>query len=62
MEQFNAEKEKDKIVAWIRNYYQENNFKGAILGVSGRKDSAVVAAFLCETTVKKYIEEQKNND
>lgn len=55
MGHFNARKEKDKIVEWIRNYYQENNFKGAVLGISGGKDSAVVAALLCEAIGKENV-------
>ena len=39
---------KDKIVAWIRDYYETNNLKGAVLGISGGKDSGVVAGLMCE--------------
>ena len=45
---FDAKKEKDRIVSFIRDYYQKNNLKGAVLGISGGKDSAVVAALMCE--------------
>ena len=41
---FNAEKETEKIVEFIREYYTKNNLGGAVLGISGWKDSAVVAA------------------
>ena len=41
---FNAEKETEKIVEFIRDYYAKNNLGGAVLGISGGKDSAVVAA------------------
>lgn len=41
---FNAEKETEKIVEFIREYYTKNNLGGAVLGISGGKDSAVVAA------------------
>ncbi|MBQ4251963.1 MAG: NAD(+) synthase [Erysipelotrichaceae bacterium] len=44
---FDAVKEKDRIVEFIRNYYETNHLKGAVLGVSGGKDSAVVAALMC---------------
>jgi len=40
---FNAEKETNKIIEFIRNYYKENNLGGVILGISGGKDSGVVA-------------------
>ena len=39
---------KNKIVEWIRDYYRTNNLKGAVLGVSGGKDSAVVAGLMSE--------------
>ena len=41
---FDAKKETDKIVNFIRDYYKKNNLKGIVLGISGGKDSAVVAA------------------
>ena len=45
---FDALKEKDNIINWIRKYYSDNHIKGAVLGISGGKDSAVVAALMCE--------------
>ena len=45
---FDAVKEKDRIIAFIRDYYQKNKLKGAVLGISGGKDSAVVAGLMCE--------------
>lgn len=45
---FDAKKETKKIVNFIRDYYQKNNLGGAVLGISGGKDSAVVAALLVE--------------
>lgn len=45
---FDAKKEKDKIVEFIRDYYSKNNLGGVVLGISGGKDSAVVAALFCE--------------
>lgn len=46
MKKFNAEKEVNNIIKFIRDYYKENNLGGAILGISGGKDSAVVAALM----------------
>lgn len=40
---FNAKKETERIIEFIRNYYKENNLGGVILGISGGKDSGVVA-------------------
>ena len=43
---FDAKKETEKIIEFIKNYYKENNLKGAILGISGGKDSGVVAGLM----------------
>ena len=40
---FNVEKVTNEIIEFIRDYYKKNNLKGAVLGVSGGKDSGVVA-------------------
>ncbi len=40
---FNAKKETEKIIEFIRNYYEKNNLGGVVLGISGGKDSGVVA-------------------
>ena len=40
---FNAKKETERIIEFIRNYYKENNLGGVILGISEGKDSGVVA-------------------
>ena len=45
---FNAKKEKDKIVKFIRDYYKENNIGGVVIGISGGKDSGVVAGLFSE--------------
>mgnify|MGYP002627187429 CR=1 FL=1 len=33
----------NEIIAFIRDYYKKNNLKGVVIGISGGKDSAVVA-------------------
>lgn len=45
---FCAKKETEKIIEFIRKYYKENNLKGVILGISGGKDSAVVAGLFAK--------------
>ena len=42
---FDARKVKDECVEWIRNFFEENG-KGcnAVVGISGGKDSSIVAA------------------
>ena len=44
MKNFDAKNETNKVVEFIRNYYKKNNLGGVILGISGGKDSGVVAA------------------
>ena len=46
MKEFDAVKEKDKVVKFIRDYYEKYNLGGAVLGISGGKDSAVEAGHL----------------
>jgi NAD+ synthase len=43
MREFNVELETMKIVEFVRKYYKDNNLGGVILGISGGKDSSVVA-------------------
>lgn len=43
---FNAQLEVEKICEFVRDYYKKNNLTGAVIGISGGKDSAVVAALL----------------
>lgn len=40
---FDAKKTANEIIEFIKNYYKENNLKGAVIGISGGKDSGVVA-------------------
>ena len=46
---FNAEKVKNDCVAWIRQFFEENG-RGcsAVVGISGGKDSTVVAGLCVE--------------
>ena len=52
---FNAEKETNNIIKFIRNYYKENNLGGVILGISGGKDSAVVAGLFTKALGKENV-------
>ena len=51
----NAKKEKDKIVKFIRDYYKKNNLGGVIIGISGGKDSGVVAGLFTEALGKENV-------
>ena len=45
---FDGKHEKEKIVEFIRNYFKDNNLGGVVIGISGGKDSGVVAGLFCE--------------
>ena len=52
---FNARKEIDKICSFIQNYFKKNNIKGVVLGISGGKDSAVVAGLFTKAIGKDNV-------
>ena len=56
MYKFNAEKVKNECVQWIRDFF-ENNGKGcnAVVGISGGKDSSIVAALCVEALGKDRV-------
>lgn len=53
---FNAEKVKNDCVEWIRRFFEENG-KGcnAVVGISGGKDSSIVAALCVESLGKDRV-------
>ena len=53
---FDAKKVKDEVVAWIRDWFEENG-KGcnAVVAVSGGKDSSIVAALCVEALGKERV-------
>lgn len=52
---FNEKQETEKIVSFIKEYYKKNNLKGAIIGISGGKDSAVVAGLFTKALGKENV-------
>lgn len=53
---FNSEKECKNIINWIREYFKaQPNAKGAIIGISGGKDSSVTAKLLVEALGKERV-------
>lgn len=52
---FDAKKVKDEIVEFIRNYYKENHLGGVVIGISGGKDSGVVAGLFTEALGKENV-------
>ena len=53
---FNAKQVKDQVVQWIKDWFEENG-KGcnAVLGISGGKDSSIVAALCVEALGKDRV-------
>tara|TARA_B100001094_G_scaffold266152_1_gene268935 strand:+ start:4990 stop:5733 length:744 start_codon:yes stop_codon:yes gene_type:complete len=45
----------NKIVAWIKDYYWENNIKALVVGVSGGIDSSVVSTLCAKTELPTYV-------
>jgi NAD+ synthase len=55
-ENFNAEKISKDIINWIRDYFNaQPGAKGAIIGISGGKDSSVTAKLLVEALGKERV-------
>ncbi len=52
---FDAKYECEKVVDFVRDYYKKNNLGGAVLGISGGKDSAVVLAILVKALGKDNV-------
>lgn len=55
MSEFNAKREIDRVVVFIRDYYKKYNLKGAVFGISGGKDSAVVLALMVKALGKENV-------
>lgn len=56
LENFNAEAEIENIVAWIRDWFENNGPKAnAVIGISGGKDSSIVAALLVKALGKDRV-------
>lgn len=52
---FNAKLVKDEIIKWIKDYFESSNGKGAVVGISGGKDSTVVSKLLVEALGKDKV-------
>ncbi|MBO7174382.1 MAG: hypothetical protein J6V57_01365, partial [Spirochaetaceae bacterium] len=53
---FDPQKIKDDCVAWIRKFFEENGKDcNAVVGISGGKDSSVVAALCVEALGKERV-------
>lgn len=56
MKEFNAEEVKEQLVSWVRSWFEKNG-KGcnAIIGLSGGKDSTIMAAICVEALGKASV-------
>lgn len=52
---FDVKKETNNVINFIRDYYKKNNLGGAIIGISGGKDSAVVSALFTKALGKENV-------
>ena len=53
---FNAEKEKNRIIGWIRDWFKKNGpGASAVIGISGGKDSSIVAALCVEALGRDMV-------
>lgn len=52
---FDAMKEKNNVVNFIKDYYNKHNLGGAVIGISGGKDSGVVAGLFVEALGKENV-------
>lgn len=52
---FNSKIEVENIINFIRDYYEKNNLKGVVIGISGGKDSAVVAGLFTKALGKENV-------
>lgn len=56
MKEFNAKKVKEDCVEWIQHFFEENGSDcNAVVGISGGKDSSVVAALCVEALGKERV-------
>ncbi len=56
MNKFDAKSVKNDVVAWIKNWFAQNgNDSPAVIGISGGKDSSVVAALCVEALGKDRV-------
>lgn len=55
VKKFDAKKETERIIKFIRDYYHNNNVGGAIIGISGGKDSGVVAGLFTKALGKENV-------
>ena len=56
MSSFNAKKEIESIVSWIQEWFDDNGPKAnAVIGISGGKDSSIVAALQVKALGKERV-------
>ena len=52
---FNSKQEAENVIEFVKDYYNKNHLKGAVIGISGGKDSAVVTAIMVKALGKENV-------
>ncbi len=52
---FDAKREAENVINFVKDYYKKNHLKGAVIGISGGKDSAVVTAIMVKAIGKENV-------
>ena len=52
---FDSKKESENVIKFVKDYFKKNNLRGAVVGLSGGKDSAVVTAILVQAIGKENV-------
>lgn len=55
MYKFDVEIETNNIVGGIKQYFADNKMQNAIIGISGGKDSTIVAKLCCMALGKEHV-------
>lgn len=52
---FNSKQEAENVIEFVKDYYNKNHLKGAVIGISGGKDSAVATAIMVRALGKENV-------
>lgn len=52
---FNSKQEAENVIEFVKDYYKKNELKGAVIGISGGKDSAVATAIMVRALGRENV-------
>lgn len=52
---FNSKQEAENVIEFVKDYYKKNELKGAVIGISGGKDSAVATAIMVKALGRENV-------